>query len=107
VLACLVVFPTGSILGWLHLKKTRAYSSQVEIDYEANIYNYKIVPGIHTEITWPIWAVLIPLFSRLGEKEGILLPEERDMLEDISKKIKKIRAGELVGAPKIMQSKRG
>ena len=82
------------------MKRTLAYPTQVAITVESNPYNYKIRPGKEAEITWPMWHLLLRVFERLSEKEGVLSPEERREFEELKDKIEKLKKGEVIGMPR-------
>lgn len=90
-------------LGWLHMKRTLAYPTQVRINVEANPYNYIRIPGKETEIIWPLWSVLLQTFQRFLEKENVMTEEEKKEFENVINKIEILRKGGVIGTPRQRQ----
>ena len=108
IVAVIVIFPLGVLIGWLHIKRTLAYPTQIAITTEANPYNYKIRPGKEAEITYPMWHLLLQIIEKLSEKEKVLSPEEKKKFEELRVKIERLRKGEVIGTPrqrKILKAK--
>jgi len=82
------------------MKRTLAYPAQMAISAESNPYNYRIMPGIGSEISWPMHHLLLRIIEKISEKENILSPEERKELEELIVKIERLRKGEVIGAPR-------
>lgn len=96
----IVFVPLGVLIGWLHMKGTLAYPTDVAITYESNPYLYKIAPGKEKEISYPLWAILSATLQKLLEKEDILTPEEKREFEDVRDKIQRLREGKIIGEPR-------
>src|SRR3990172_941166 len=45
VFVTVVGVPLSIAVGWIHYKRSSAYTSEVDIQVEAKPYNYKLVPG--------------------------------------------------------------
>ena len=100
VCAILIIFPFGVLIGWLHMKRTLAYPAQMAINVESNPYNFKIIPGIQTEINWPMWYLILQTIEKISEKENILSAEEKEEFKVLKNKIERLRRGEVIGTPK-------
>ena len=100
VVAVVLIFPLGVLIGWLHMKRTLAYPAQMAISVESNPYNYKITPGIGSEISWPMYHLLLETIKKISEKEDILSAEEKKEFEELIIKIERLRKGEVIGAPR-------
>lgn len=100
VVAMILLFPLGVFIGWLHMKKTLAYPTQMAINVESNPYNYKIMPGKESEITWPMWHLILRIIERMSTKENILSTEERKEFEDLKVKIERLKKGKVIGVPR-------
>ena len=85
------------------MKQTLAYSAGMAITVESNPYNYMIKPGTETEITWPMWAMMLRVSQKLLEKENLLSKEEKEELGNIRQKIERLRRGEVIGKPRQRQ----
>jgi len=100
VVAIMLLFPLGVLIGWLHMKRTLAYPTQMAINAESNPYNFKIMPGISSDISWPMWHLMLRTMEKLSKKENILSPEERKEFEELRVKIERLRKGEVIGVSK-------
>ena len=100
VVAAMLIFPLGVFIGWLHMKRTLAYPTQIAIDVESNPYNYKIMPGISSDISWPMYHLMLRTLEKLSKKEDILSPEEMKEFEELRVKIERLRKGEVIGVSK-------
>ena len=100
VAAIIILFPLGVLIGWLHMKRTLAFPTQMAITVESNPYNYRIMPGISSEIRWPMWHLMLRTIEKISEKENVLSLEERKAFEELRVKIERLRKGEIIGAPR-------
>lgn len=100
VLVSVVGIPLSVGVGWAHLKRIPAYSSEMDVSMEANPYNYKLVPGYTGEVTFPLFLELLVQQKRLLEKEGLLTEADRARTEDLEGKVRTLIAGGLVGKPR-------
>ncbi len=92
--------PAGIILGYLHLKQTKAWTAEVEIGVEANPYNYKVTPGKEREAYAPITLVTLQLVRKIAEKDNILTSEEKQQLEVLESKMNILLQGKYIVKPK-------
>ena len=80
--AMIIVIPLAITIGYIHFKKSLIFSSEVDVGVESNPYNFKLVPGHHKEVLFPI----------LHEMIDFLINEyERNDNPDKVKKLKKLR----------------
>ena len=100
LIGAVFLVPSGVIFGWLHLKRTPAYTSELDIAVEANPYYYKLPPGYSSEAQFPVYLSAIRMLRRIGEKEGLLTPEEKADIEALEKKIEILIKGGLLGTPR-------
>ena len=100
VAAIILIFPLGVFIGWLHMKRTLAFPTQMAINVESNPYNYRIMPGKESEITWPMWHLILRTIERISEKENILSTEERKEFEELKVKIERLKKGRVIGVPR-------
>ncbi len=100
VLATLVGVPLAVLVGWLHLKRTAGFSSEQDINTEANPYNYKLTPGIATEVTYPLALLQLRILKRLAETSGALQESERAQLEGVEARLQTLLQGGYVGSPR-------
>ena len=100
VVAVVVGVPLSIGAGWLHLKRTPAYSSEMDIGAEANPYNYKLPPGYNREAYAPLFVQLLSLQTRLLDAQGLLTDQDKSQIKDIEQKMQRLIDGQLVGTPR-------
>ena len=94
-----VVSPVGVLLGWLHFKRTPAYTSEMDIAVEANPYYYKLPPGYWREALAPVLLELLRLNLKIISKEP-LTEAETLSLKNLQKKLETLIEGGHLGDPK-------
>ena len=92
--------PLAVAIGWIHLKRSPAYSSEMDIGVEANPYNYKLPPGYLKEVYTPLYLELLVLQKRMLDRQGLLTDEERTRIEALEGKLHTLMDGGFVGAPR-------
>lgn len=95
------VTPLGVLLGWLHLKRSPAYRSELEVGVEANPYYYKLPPGYWKEALAPVMLELLRLNIKVLNKET-LTDQEMKSLVELQKKMELLINGGYLGEPKRM-----
>jgi len=58
------------------------------------------MPGISSDISWPMWHLMLRTMEKIAKKEDILSPEERKEFEELRVKIERLRKGEVIGVSK-------
>jgi len=108
ILATLIGAPLAIGVGWVHLKRTPAYSSEVDITTEANPYNYKLPPGYTKEVYAPLNLQTIVWLRRLLESKGLIDEQEKAYVQKLEDQMKALIEGGMVGNPrsKALQSTR-
>jgi hypothetical protein len=99
LLATIVGVPLSVVIGWLHLKRSSAWSSEVDIGVEANPYYYKLIPG-KEEVFAPLYLELLVQMKRLANAQSSLSQEEISRIEDLERKLKILIDGGYVGNPR-------
>lgn len=69
ILAIVVAVPILSFVGFLHMKKSLAFTSEQEVAAEAHPYNYKLPPGLWKECVTPLLFELLILSKKNVNKE--------------------------------------
>ena len=92
--------PLSIALGWLHYKRTPAYTSEVDIGVEANPYYYKYPPGYNRDAWGPLYLELLTMLRRLLESNKLLDSEDQQRLDDLQRKLKILNDGGFVGTPR-------
>lgn len=72
----------------------------MDINAEANPYNYKIVPGYWQEAFTPLYLELLTAIKKIMAKEGLLTEEERKRITELEEKLQTLIHGGYVGTPK-------
>lgn len=96
-----IVAPIGVFIGWLHLKRSPAYRSEVDVSVEANPYYYKLPPGYWKEALAPTMLELLRLNLKIISKEP-LSASELDSLKNLQKKLETLISGGYIGEPRRM-----
>ena len=95
VLAVAVGVPIAALSGYVHFKRSRAYSSEVDIGVEANPYYFKVTPGKEREIQAPLAIANIDLSLAMAAKLGVLTPEvESEYLRAREKYVRLLKHGD-------------
>jgi len=100
LLATIIGVPLSIAIGWAHIKRIPAYSSEMDIGVEANPYNYKLAPGWQKEVWFPLYLELLNQSTRLLESQKLMSDKEKARVQDLEVKIKKLIEGGIVGTPR-------
>ena len=99
VLSTMIGVPLSIVIGWLHLKRSAAFSAEADIGIEANPYYYKLIPG-KEEVYAPLYLELLVQLKRLAKVQGLMSPEEISRIEDLERKLQILIDGGYVGNPR-------
>jgi len=99
VLLITIGIPTLVLLGYLHYKKSPAYTSEADISMESFPYNYKLTPGYNKEVVFPLYLLLTKMILKLTKNEH-LADKEMSELADLQNKIERLIKGDSIGNPK-------
>jgi len=100
ILGTAIGLPVAVGFGWFHYKRSPAYESEVDIQYEANPYFFKLPPGYNIEVFAPLYLELLSLLKRISDRQGLITPEEKLSIEKLEKKIQTLIDGGMVGTPR-------
>lgn len=100
VVVTLVGVPLSVAMGWLHIKRTPAYSSEMDIGVEANPYYYKLPPGYNREAFAPLYLELLIQTSRLLDAQKLLTNGDKSRIQALEQKMRLLIDGGLVGTPR-------
>jgi len=100
LLATVVGVPLSVGIGWIHLKRSRLFSSEADIGVEANPYNYKLQPGKDAEISTPFILISIRILKKLADTNGLLTSPEKDEITQLEDKLLTLLGGGYIGTPR-------
>jgi len=100
VLATVIGAPASVIIGWLHLKRTQAYTAEADITIESNPYSYKAVPGKEADAFVPSYLELLRLVTKLLDSQNLLSKEDAVRVKAVEDKLQSLIEGKMVGTPK-------
>jgi hypothetical protein len=100
VLATVLGAPLAVVIGWVHLKRSGLFSSELDIGVEANPYNYKLPPGVSMEVMTPATLITLRMLRKIAETDGLLSDSDKAALDDLEKKLLTLLKGGYVGSPK-------
>jgi len=100
ILATIVGAPLSVAIGWLHLKRSHAYSSEADITVESNPYSYKLVPGKEAEAFAPSYLELLTLLRKLLEAQNLLSEADDMRVKALEAKLHSLINGSDVGNPR-------
>lgn len=92
VISTLIGIPLLVLVGFVHLKRSHAFTSEMDISVESNPYNYKLYPGILRECMAPLYLELL-ILGRKSLSDEKLTEEEIKKLEILQKKLDFISQG--------------
>lgn len=92
--------PLSIAIGWIHIKRSPAFSSEMDIGVEANPYYYKLPPGYNREVYAPLYLELLVQLKRLLSAQGLLDSEENSKIKELEDKLKTLIDGGLIGKPR-------
>jgi hypothetical protein len=100
VLATVIGVPLSVAIGWAHLKRSAAYSSELDIGVEANQYYYKLPPGFWLEVFGPVYLELLVLLKKSLGSNGLLDDNDKSRISAIEQKLQILNRGGMVGSPR-------
>jgi len=83
--------------GWIHMKRSPAYTSELDISIEANPYYYKLPPGYWREAYTPLYLELLQLTKRLLGAQNLLAEDDRARIEELERKMRILIQGGQIG----------
>jgi hypothetical protein len=100
VIATVIGVPASVVIGWLHLKRTHAYSSEADITIESNPYTYKVAPGKEAEAFVPSYLELVRMLAKLLDSNNLLTAEEKTRVRNLEDKLQALVEGRMIGTPR-------
>ena len=100
LLGTIVGVPLSVFLGWLHLKKTSAYTAEADISTEANPYTYRLPPGYWKEAIAPTFLELLKQNQKILASSNLLSEEDEQTISELQRKLSLLISGGHVGVPR-------
>jgi hypothetical protein len=100
LLGTVIGVPLSVSIGWLHLKRTSAWTAEVDIGVEANPYNYKLPSGYWREVFAPMFLELLRQNRRILASNNLLSPEDSRKITELEEKLNTLASGGYVGQPR-------
>ena len=87
-------------IGYIHYKRSAAYSSETDVIAESNPYNYKLPPrGWNQSVNYPLYLLLTEMIIKSSKNEQFS-DEELLEIKNLQKKIKLLIEGKFVNDPR-------
>jgi hypothetical protein len=96
-IATLIGIPLSVSVGWAHYKRSPAFTSELDIQVEANPYYFKLPPGFNKEVYGPLYLELLMLLKKLSTTENLLDKNDMDRIEALERKLRTLNDGGMVG----------
>ena len=97
IIVASIGIPLLVLIGYIHYKRSSAYSAEADINVEAYPYFYKIPPGWNREVVFPLYSIVAQLLVKLSTNEKIT-EEEINHIKTIEKKLDTLIGGGYVGS---------
>jgi hypothetical protein len=86
IVSSVVGVPLLMLVGYAHMKRSHAFTSEQDITVESNPYSYKLAPGIMREVMAPLYLELLKL-GRKSLSDEKLTDDEANRLQELEKKL--------------------
>ena len=97
--------PSLVVIGYIHYKRSAAYSSEADIGAESNPYAYKLPPGYNRITLFPMYLAMTSILVKLSKNEK-LTEDELVHMEAIQKNLKVLIDGGYIGTPSHLQDRK-
>ena len=92
----LIGVPLLILIGYVHFKKSAAYSAETDIYAESNPYYYKLPPGYNQQTLFPFYLAVVDLLLKISKNEKIT-EEDSAEIQRIKKDLDILIKGGFVG----------
>tara|TARA_B100001146_G_C15906692_1_gene316953 strand:+ start:54 stop:560 length:507 start_codon:yes stop_codon:yes gene_type:complete len=99
IIICSIGIPILVGVGYVHFKKSSAYSAEADVLIESHPYVFRIPPGWQTEVVFPLYLTLSEMMIKWSKDEK-LGDDDVKKLESLQDTIQKLLKGEMVGEPR-------
>lgn len=93
-----VGMPLLITIGYIHFKKSPAYSSELDVSVEANPYCFKLLPGWQKDALFPMYLLMMNMLVKLSNNEK-LNDEEIKLVSEMQKNLQILISGGNIGKP--------
>lgn len=100
LLATVIGLPLSVGVGWIHYKRSPAFSSEADIVTEANPYYFKLPPGYNLEVLGPLYLEILVLLKKLVAGQEMLNEGDKVRIEKLEQKLQVLIDGGFVGTPR-------
>ena len=101
-IAVVIGVPMLILVGYIHYKRSAAFSAEADINVEAYPYWYKLPPGWNKEVVFPLYLQMINLMIKISKDEKLSTDETKEM-SDIQKSLSTLIEGGYIGKPARMK----
>ena len=101
-IAVVIGVPMLVLVGYIHYKRSAAFSAEADINVEAYPYFYKLPPGWNKEVVFPLYLNMINLMLKMSKNEK-LTPTETKQMSDLQKSLSTLIDGGYIGRPTRMK----
>ena len=102
LIAVVIGVPMLVLVGYIHYKRSAAFSAEADINVEAYPYFYKLPPGWNKEVVFPLYLNMINLMLKMSKNEK-LTPTETKQMSDLQKSLSTLIDGGYIGRPTRMK----
>jgi len=95
----IIGIPMLILIGYVHYKKSHAFSSETDITAESNPYLFKLPPGHSKEVLYPTLLEILNSLIKLSNNQK-LSEEDQKRITDLSKKLDHVIGGGTIGTKK-------
>jgi len=100
ILSTAIGIPLSVGLGWMHYKRTPAFTSEQDIQVEANPYYFKFPPGYTLEVYGPLYLEVLTLLKKMSATQQLLDELDKKRIEELERKLDVLNKGGYVGTPR-------
>jgi hypothetical protein len=100
ILATAVGGPLAAAIGWMHMKRSPAFSSEMDVTYESNPYLFKLPSGYTKDVMFPFYIELLVQLRRILESQNLLTDEDSKRITALEEKLHTLVDGGFVGTPR-------
>lgn len=98
IIISLIGVPILIGVGYLHFKRSQAFSSESDVVAESQPYNFRLPPGYNIEVIFPLYLLLSDMMIKWSKNEKLNEQEINELIE-LQKKIKILIQGGSIGKP--------